>query len=328
MLTEDQQYVLEMLQKYSDNPSGFLTLNEGNRYFRDPEIDGVVCYREVGRYRIQFGGPIADPAERGELFDRFRAAAHRDRRRVAAVQIPGADAGLYAERGLKVNQLGTSYAVELAGFSLGGRKFMKLRNKISRAGRLGVQVSEVVLTGHEAELAEIDRAWLRSKGRFVKELEFMIGEVGGPVQGLRRLFLARLEGRPVAYISFSPVYGERDGWLHDLSRRLPDSPPGVMETIVSYAVERFRAEGVSWLHFGFTPFTGLAAEHGLPTANPRVDKLFGWLARKGGFLYPAKSQLEYKMKWNPNHLVPDYIAFEGWVSPSMVFSLATVANLI
>ncbi|WP_158854575.1 bifunctional lysylphosphatidylglycerol flippase/synthetase MprF [Saccharothrix deserti] len=328
LLTNDQQYVVEMLQEHSENPSGFLALNDGNLYFRDPEIDGIICYRSVGRYWIQFGGPIAGAEDRGELFDRFRRSARRANRRVVAVQIPSGDAGLYAERGLRVNQLGMSYAVELADFSLRGKKFVKLRNKISRAGRLGVEPVEVGLDGHEAELGEIDRAWLRSKGRFTKEIEFMIGEVGGAAQSMRRLFLARLDGRPIAYISFSPVYGERPGWLHDLSRRLPDSPPGVMEAINSGAIEKFRAEGVPWLHFGFTPFTGLDPEHGLPTANPRVDRLFRLLATKGSFLYPAQSQLEYKMKWNPNHLVPDYIAFEGRVSPSMVFSLATVANLI
>lgn len=327
-LTGDQQYALEMLQKYAENPSGFLTLNDGNRYFRDPDVDGVICYRPVGRYWIQFGGPIAGAADRGELLDRFRLAARRAKRRVAAVQIPQGDAGLYAERGLRVSQLGMSYAVSLAGFSLRGKKFVKLRNKISRAGRVGAEPAEVGLHRHEAELAEIDRAWLRSKGRFAKELEFMVGEVGGAVQGMRRLFLARVDGRPVAYISFSPVYGERPGWLHDLSRRLPDSPPGVMELINSFAIEKFRSEGAAWLHFGFTPFTGLDGRHGLPTANPRIDRLFRLLARRGGFLYPAQSQLEYKMKWNPDYLVPDYIAYEGWASPSMVFSLAAVTNLI
>lgn len=328
MLTDDQQYVLGLLGKYSDNPSGFLALNEGNRYFRDDGIDGVVCYREVRRHWIGFGGPIADEADRGELLDRFRVAAHRAGRAVAAVQVPGADAALFADRGLRVNQLGMSYGVELADFSLRGKKFVKLRNKISRADRLGVEVVEAGLDGNEAALAAIDAKWLRSKGRFTKELEFMVGEVGGPAQNLRRLFLARLDGRPIAYISFSPVHGEHEGWLHDLSRRMPDAPPGVMEAINARAIEAFRAEGVRCLHFGFTPFTGLAPGHALGTAHPRVDRLFGWLARKGNFLYPAQSQLEYKMKWNPTYLVPDYIAFENRVSPSLVFSLATVANLI
>jgi lysylphosphatidylglycerol synthetase-like protein (DUF2156 family) len=102
----------------------------------------------------------------------------------------------------------------------------------------------------------------------------------------------------------------------------------VMEIINSFAIDRFREEGVAWLHFGFTPFTGLDARHDMPTANPRINRLVRLLATKGSFLYPAQSQLEYKMKWNPNFLVPDYIAYDGGVSPSMVLSLAKVANLI
>lgn len=327
-LTEDEQYALAAIQKYSDNPSGFLGLNDGNLYFRAPDIDGLIFYRSVGRYWIQFGGPVADPGDRAELVDRFRQAAHGQKRRVVAVQVPEADARLYADLGLRVNQLGMSYAVELAGFSLRGKKFVKLRNKISRAGRLDVVPVEADLAGHEAAIAEIDRAWLRSKGRFAKELEFMVGELGGGVQSMRRLFLGVLDGRPVAYISFSPAYGARPGWLHDLSRRMPDAPTGVMEAINSFAIDRFRDEGVAWLHFGLTPFTGLDAQHELPTANPRIDRLFRFLATRGSWLYPAQSQLEYKLKWNPSYLIPDYIAYEERVSASMVFSLAKVTKLI
>ena len=53
-----------------------------------------------------------------------------------------------------------------------------------------------------------------------------------------RLFAALDEaGTVLAYVSFSPVYGMQSGWLHDLSRRRPDAPPGVLELIVVKAIE-------------------------------------------------------------------------------------------
>lgn len=321
-------HALEMLRAHSDNPSGFLVLNEGNRHYRAAGLDGVVAYREVGRCWVQFGGPVAAPADRPALVERFRETARRHRRRVLALQVPESDAATYAAQGFTVNQFGTSYAVELDRFTLRGKKFVKLRNKISRAGRLGVVPVEADARDLGAELAAIDRHWLRGKGRFVKELEFMVGQVGGPAQHLRRLFAATLEDRVIGYISYSPVYGPRPGWLHDLSRRVPDAPPGVMEATNLFALERFREEGVPWLHFGFTPFTGLGPEHAMPTANPRVDRLMRLMADRGEALYPSKSQLEYKLKWDPGYRTPDYLAYEGRISPSLIYSLVRVTNLV
>jgi lysylphosphatidylglycerol synthetase-like protein (DUF2156 family) len=321
-------HALRVLRDHSDNPSGFLALNGGNDHFTTAGVDGVVFYRQVGRRWVQFGGPVADPADRPLLLTRFREAARKSGRRVVALQVPAADAALYAEQGFTVNQFGTSYAVELAGFTLRGKKFVKLRNKISRATRLGTTPVEVDPAEHADELAAIDRHWLRGKGRFVKEMQFMVGELGGPAQPLRRLFTAQLDGAVIGYISYSPVHGPRPGWLHDLSRRLPDAPPGVMEVVNLHALERFRDEGTPWLHFGFTPFTGLGPEHAMPTASRRIDKLTALLAEKGSAIYPSQSQLEYKLKWDPGYRAPDYLAYEGSLTPPMVWSVLRVTNLL
>jgi lysylphosphatidylglycerol synthetase-like protein (DUF2156 family) len=324
----DLDHAVEMLRAHCDNPSGFLALNHGNRRYTAPGVDGVVFYREAGRCWIQFGGPIAAAADRPELLRRFREAARRRGRRVLAVQVPESDAPLYAGQGFTVNQFGMSYAVDLAGFTLRGKKFVKLRNKIARAKRLGVTPAEVDPAGHADALDRIDGRWLRSKGRFAREMAFMIGEVGGPAQPLRRLFVATMADEPIAYISYSPVYGPRPGWLHDLSRRVPGPTPGVMELTNLFALERFRDEGSPWLHFGFTPFTGLGPEHRMPTASKPVDAAMRLLAEKGDAIYPAHGQLDYKLKWDPGYRTPDYLAFDGRLTPSLAWNLLRVTNLI
>ena len=105
-----------------------------------------------------------------------------------------------------------------------------------------------------AKLDEISRLWLESKGK--KELDFMVGEIGGPDDHDRRIFLVLDSSEnPIAFISYVPVWGsERPGYLHDLTRRIPDAPSGAMELCNAEAIARLRAEGVKYLHFGFTPF--------------------------------------------------------------------------
>ncbi|MFJ5997458.1 DUF2156 domain-containing protein [Streptomyces sp. NPDC092370] len=294
----------------SGNPSAFLALNSGNSIFTMPGADGIVVYRRTGRYAVQFGGPFAAKDAYEPLLDGFRRHVRDEGRTLVGIQLQRADAEHYVRRGFTVNQVGASWAVSLPEFTLRGTRFMQLRNKISRARRNGLVVREVPAEDWQQAIAAIDEAWLGSKGG-ARQLEFLVGQIGGEVQAHRRLFSGTIDGKPVAYISYSPVYGSRAGWMHDLSRRLPDDSPGLMEAINAHAIEVFRAEGVEWLHFGFTPFTGLDAGHELDGHSPAFQWLMHALWAEGAALYPAQTQLAYKQKWAPDVVIPEYVAFDG-----------------
>ena len=319
--------VRQALEKYSDNPSGFLALNSGNSYFTMSGVDGVIAYRRSGRHLVQLGGAFAPTTSYATLLRGFCDFARSQRLRVVAVQLQAPDLEHYANQEFTINQIGASYAVDLSDCTLRGAKFMRLRNKISRAQRSGLSVTEADQGQWAEQMAALDAQWLHSKGKHAKPLEFLVGECGGPVQHHRRLFAGLLDGKLVGYISYSPVYGSKPGWLHDLSRRLPDGPPGVMEAINKAAIDTFRAEQASWLHFGFTPFTGL---------DPRLEatvssRWFGWLVNqlgiRGEAVYPAKTQLAYKHKWDPV-AIPEYVAFSGRASIIGFLQVFRAANAL
>ncbi|MCX5001107.1 DUF2156 domain-containing protein [Streptomyces sp. NBC_00638] len=316
------------IEKYADNPSAFLALNTGNEAFFAPGEDGVIVYRRAGRYLIQFGGVFAPMEQRATLLREFKKFAEKERRRITAIQLQPADIGLYDSEGFVVNQVGASYSVKLTEFSLRGSKFVKLRNKISRAKRSGLEVREVDFSRYAEPMERIDKNWLKSKGRHAKEIAFLVGQLGGPAQEYRRLFVGFLNDTPIAYISYSPSYGSSPGWLHDLSRRGAETPPGVMEALNSTAMDIFRAEGAEWLHFGFTPFTGLLPEHELPGHSPLTAKFMRLLAERGEAVYPSRSQLAYKEKWAPDLILPEYLAFAGSVRPGAIWQILRVTNSI
>lgn len=316
------------LARHADNSSAFLALNKGTEYFRTDGIDGLVAYRTSGRFLVQFAAPFAAPADRAALLAAFRAHAAGIRKRIVAVQLQDAEAGLYAEGGFTVNQIGSSYVIRLADFTLRGSKFVRLRNKISRARRSGLVVEEADPVAVDAELTELDRDWLRGKGRFAKELAFLIGERTGEAASLRRLFVGRIDGAAIGYISYSPVHGSRPGWLHDLTRRRREAPPGVMEAINAAAVGTLTGEGAQWLHLGFTPFVGLDPGHEVAGASPTVGRIVRFLAEHGEKVYPSRTQLAYKEKWDPHVVLPEYIAFEGKPSPAAIWRLMRLANAI
>jgi lysylphosphatidylglycerol synthetase-like protein (DUF2156 family) len=226
------------------------------------------------------------------------------------VQLRDNQAPLFAARGFTINALGTSYAITLRGYSLAGGKKMKLRNKIKRARGEGLTVQEV---GRElprdaatfARLQEISAEWLADKGK--KELEFMIGELGDETDSARRIFVVSdASGVAQAFITYVPVWGERPGVLHDLTRKRPSAAVGAQELCNSFAIERFTAEKMAYLHFGFTPFI---VE---PEARPGGSRLLHWLVlqlrRRGQIIYPADSQASYKVKWGTDILDQEFVA--------------------
>ena len=320
------------LVAWSDDPSAILALNEGTDEFRAPGIPGFIAYRRSGRWLVQVGGAHAPEDSRATLIERFRVFAHENRCRVLAVQLQQRDARDHAASGYTANQLGASYALPVAEFTLRGKPFVSLRNKISRAQRAGVQVefttASELSSADTAAIEALDAQWLRAKGRFARPLHTLVGELGGPAASLRRLVVARQDGELLGYVSLSPVFGSRPGWLHDLSRRRDDAPPGVMELVVSQCLQRCLDEGTPWWHFGFTPFTSLDPAAEIPGASPVVARLVGLLAGHGARVYPAASQLDFKRKWGALHTLPDYLAFDGRPSASGVYRLLKVTNLI
>lgn len=293
-----------------DHPSGFLALSPRNRRFTAPGIPGLIAYREQGRHLVVLGGVHAESSRRGELLDRFLAHADRRDRDVVVVQLREPHVQPFLDRGFTVNQLGVSFALTLRGYTLGGTRKMQLRNKINRARKVGLRAVEL---GREQprdqdafrRLNAISTEWLAAKGR--PELDFMVGEIGRPDDPWRRIFTVVDEaGRPEGFITYVPAWGERPGYLHDLTRRRPSAPPGAMELCNACAIQRMIAEGVEYLHFGFTPFIVDGDE--LPGASRVAAWAVRALHRFGSAIYPAESQAQYKLKWAPDIVEREYLA--------------------
>ena len=327
MITAEDEEILASLLEHGDHPSSFLTYNQATRHFHSDRVPGTIAYRLSRRHVVQLCGPLTREEHRADLLADFRAWAKGQRLRISAVQLSRQDAELYAANGFVVNQLGRTYSIDLERFTMRGGPLAKVRQNIARAKRDGVTVAES--TEQDELLATIDARWLRAKGRHVKELDFMIGERGGRGAEHRRIFVASVADRPVAYISYSPAFGSRTGWLYDLTRRDPDAPVGTIELVNVVALQQFQEEGAAWLHLGHTPFAGLAPDHEVPgAASGVVTRVTELIAEHGKAVYPARTQEAFKRKWAPHVIEPEYVAFEDGVSFPALWNLLRLTRAI
>ena len=309
---------------FVDHPSGYLAIAPRNTLFVRPGCEGFVAYRRHGRYRLNLGGVQAPADAREPLLRAFLDDAHAQGDRVVAVQVRREQVDLFRRHGLAASQLGSTYALDLRGFSLAGGARLKLRNKIARARKAGVVAVEL---GHDRPFSaaqwgaveQVSRAWLGAK--HAPELDFLVGELGAPDES-RRVFVAEQDGRVLGFITYVPAWGARPGWLHDLTRRLPQAPPGVMELVNATAAARFADEGARFLHFGLTPFV---VDDDGPDADSRTLARVIRLLGRHAFVYPARSQAEYKLKWAPEVVEREWIAFDR-VSFGAVWALLAVTR--
>jgi len=292
-----------------DHPSGYLALSLRNERFGLPGEPGFIAYREQGGHLVAFGGVHAPASNRGRLLDMFLCEAERRRKVALFVQVREEAIPLFLERRMSVNQCGASLSLDLADYSFAGGAKRCLRRMIGRARRAGVRSLELgVDTPSDAtvfaQLHAITRSWLTNKRKV--ELDFMIGELGMPGDPSRRIFLALDNtGRTIGFLTCVPVWGQMPGYLLDLGRCRPNAPSGTTELVIAEAIRKLMREGVAFLHLGFVPFIFSGEEY--PVANKTVAWLGGMLRRHGQAVYPAESQLAYKLKWGPEIFDREFI---------------------
>jgi lysylphosphatidylglycerol synthetase-like protein (DUF2156 family) len=254
---------------------------------------------------------VQAPADAREgLLRAFLDDARAQGDRVVAVQVRREQVELFRRHGLAAAQLGSSYALDLATFSLAGGARLKLRNKIARARKAGVVAVEL---GRDRPLSsagwraveQVSRAWL---GRSTPPSSTSwSASWARPTRAPAACSSRSRRGRALGFITYVPAWGARPGWLHDLTRRLPQAPPGVMELVNATAAARFAGEGARYLHFGLTPFV---VDDDEPDADSRtLARVIRRLGRHA-FVYPARSQADYKLKWAPEVVEREWIAFD------------------
>lgn len=313
-----------------NHPSGYFALSPRKDRFTVSDVPGFIAYKEHGKHLVMMGGVHAPETDRAQLLDSFLAEAARRNRRVVALQLMEEQIALFASRGFTVNQFGSSFALRLSGFTFAGTKRMKLRHKIKRAQQAGLRVVEVgrELPDNESTYQQIYRIsdnWLKDKGR--KELDFLVGEIGYSGQSQRRIFaVVDAHERMLGFITYVPVWGEHPGILHDLTRRLPDAPPGTMELCNAFAIRRFMEEGIPYLHFGFTPF--IVDERRRPGENRILATIFRLVGKHGSAIYPALDQVRYKQKWGPDIVEREYLAYNRRLTLRTVIDVLRVTQIL
>ena len=110
-------------------------------------------------------------------------------------------------------------------------------------------------------------------------------------------------GTPCAFMTFTPVYGslthpdnegEGWGWALDIMRRIPATPPGVIELLLVRAIDRFCSQGATVLSLGLVAWSDTLNE-----MHPLQRKLADFVSDHLHLLEKHNTLFRFKQKFNP-----------------------------
>jgi phosphatidylglycerol lysyltransferase len=294
--------------------------------------DKHLFYAAGGRCLIQFarirnrlvalGDPMGAPDLFGQAILEFRAFA--DRHDLDPVFYEVADEHLhrYHDAGFSLFKVGEMGLVRTETFSLAGRRSQALRAAVGRAQRegLGAELLEhPVSEATWSELRAVSDAWLAARGS--KEKRFSLGAFDRVYLTWSPLFVARQNGRIVAFASMTPSYDGRTEIGVDLVRQLPDVPTETMDYLFTRMIEHAVAEGYTWFNLGMAPMSGVGK-----TRYARPDERVARYAYDyGNRLYNYKGLRSFKEKFHPEWR-SRYIAYP--LSAPLPVVLVDIAALI
>jgi phosphatidylglycerol lysyltransferase len=176
----------------------------------------------------------------------------------------------YERRGLHTLPVAEEAVIELAAFTLDGKRMANVRHSVASARRAGLVVLDWS-PAWTAEVKDLSRAWLRAKRG--GEMGFTLGafdSAAGPETEARIAIDA--DGRVVGFVTWR-CYDRGRARVLDLMRRRPDAPNPTMDLLLASSLEGFAAAGVERASLAAVPLShGRLAEHVYPTVSLRRYK--------------------------------------------------------
>ncbi len=272
-------------------------LGDDKLVFSPADADGVIVYGVAGGTAVVLGDPIGRETDSARVLAAFLTRCRKLGRPVVFYQSSSSGRTALIDAGYRPFRVGREAILELGEFDLAGARRANLRHTITRCRRAGVSVrwlprgidaaAEPDLVG---QLRLIDQTWRKRMG---PAMGFTVGRFEESSLRWQAIALAvGPDGRALGFATFRPT-GSDGGWVLDLIRRTPDSPPGVVEFCIAEAAAALRTAGDPTLSLGLAPLSGLEG------AGSAEERLLAIGARLVRHWYDVEGLAFFKGKFDP-----------------------------
>jgi lysyl-tRNA synthetase class 2 len=311
MGAKDEAMIRELLGKHGERDSlGYFALRHDKNVLWSPTGKSCVCYRVVSGVMLASADPLGDPEAWPGAIQVFldEAARHAWVPAVMGCSELGAEVWC-REGGLTALELGDEAIVNVADFSLSGRKMRNVRQMVSRVARQSY-LAEVRRVGDlsQEEIDQINQqadSWRGSPTE--RGFSMALGRVGGPGDDDCVIATATENGVLRALLHFAP-WGS-DGLSLDLMRRDRSSQPGLNDFLIVEAIKAAPGLGIKRLSLNFAVFRA-ALERGEKIGAGPVLRAWRNLLLFASRWFQIESLYKFNAKFCPSWQ-PRFFVFPG-----------------
>lgn len=322
MVAPDTQRARELVLQFGWNATAYQIINPGIALWFSESSEAVIGYVRKKGVLVVAGAPVCAEERLPEVVAEWENFAAKNGNRVCYFGAAGRVKDLLsAQREYSTVVLGAQPTWNPANWNAIIESRSSLRAQLKRAINKGVSVHlwppERAL--ENPELRRVLDEWLRTRG--LPTLHFLVEPETLSFMADRRVFVAKKDGKAVAFLTFCPIRA-RNGWLTEQFPRGRDAPNGTIELLMDAAIRQVAIEGASYITMGLVPLS----LHGvLPGEdNPAWLRVLLSGARAHGRRFYNFGGLEnFKAKFIPDEWEAIYaISNERSFSPRTLYAIA------
>ncbi|TDU87158.1 lysyl-tRNA synthetase class 2 [Kribbella voronezhensis] len=305
----------DLARRLVDRPDGDtldpFALRRDKRLVFDPDRQAAIGYRYVRGIGLASGDPVGDPAAFAAATDAFLRLCDRHGWRPGIMGARQELLPMYRSLGLHALYIGDEAIVDVATFSLAGRRMRNARQAVNRSRNAGL-TTEILREGDiEPGLRQVllDLAARARLGQREFGFSMALGDLLTDEYPDCRIVVCRdRTGRPVAFQRYRPCRAGTALSL-DVMRRLPQAPNGAGERAIVDMIGWARAHGIADLSLNFAAFRSALDPH---TDRTPSQAMTAWLVQRldGAFGIQLDTLRRFNAKFLPRW-APRYLLYRG-----------------
>ncbi|OBK40400.1 hypothetical protein A5658_21675 [Mycobacterium sp. 1245111.1] len=298
----DLSRVWELIDSTDGDPLAPFMMQVGKCYAFSADGRAALAYRTRIGYAVVSGDPVGDEAQFPELVSDFAAHCKAHGWRIAVLACSERRLHLWSDpsvvgRSLRAIPIGRDVVIDVADFTLTGRKFRNLRQAVQRTHNCGITteiIAEQDLDERQiAELSDVLRAspsGAHSDRGFCMALD---GVLEGRFPGIQLVVARDKSGLAQGFHRYATAGDGREVSL-EVPWRRRGAPNGIDERLSVDMIEAAKAAGAQRVSLSFAAFGELFDEKD----RGRAHAIFYWLIHRLDPLIALESLYRYLRKFH------------------------------
>ncbi len=277
--------VWTLVKATEGDPLAAFAMATDKSYVFSTDATAALAYRTIGGFAVVSGDPIGNSARYGEVVDELASLCSSRGWRIVVLGASASCLTLWRNHSaigshLWAVPIGRDVVIDVARFTLTGRRKRNLRQAVQRTRNAGVTTEVVAENALDARLyEELHEVMVSSHKAVGAERGFAMmlgGTLSGHFPGVWLIIARDRAGRIQGFQRYTIAGADTDLSL-DLPWRRPDAPNGIDERLSVDMVAWAKTRGIQRVSLAFAPFPDLFARESDNSTTARALRILAHL---------------------------------------------------